>query len=279
MTYEAHEYSIEDGAPIELYQFVSIGGALEFYYTNNESAITFGGKVYEPVHIARGVIDTSAIIVEPVTVDFTVPRSEDIGVWYGMPFAPPTLRVRVWRKHEGDNNYKKLFVGTSDDFSVKGDWFTIKTKPLIQSKVHRVMCANTYGNKCNHDLFDNRCKLERDDFTWSTTVVDINGQLITVGNDHNPDGGLRFGDLIINGEYRMIIDNVANVIKVRYPLTLVEIGDPVTLVMGCNKTPGACKDFDNYVNFGGFPLTPKNNPVKTATKPGIFTDIRPMPTR
>jgi len=276
MSYDDFEYSVEDGAPIELYAFECEGGALNFYYTNNEEAISFGGKTYLPLHIERELIDISAIIAEPATIDFVVPYECDLGEWYGKPFAPPMLFVRVWRKHDGDNNYKKLYLGTSDNFVIEDDLLRIETKPYIQSLVHRVMCANRYHNRCNNYLFDARCKVNKADYTWTTTVTAINDQFITVADDQNADDFLQFGDMIINGEYRMILSNASNVIKVRYPYTVIEVGMEVTLVAGCKRTKEACIGFDNLPNYGGFPLTPKTNPIKTATKPGVFTKPKPM---
>lgn len=138
------------------------------------------------------------------------------------------------------------------------------------------MCSTQFGKKCNFELFDERCKVVEADYTWATTVTNINGQFVTVGDDFNADNVLQFGDIIINGEYRVILSNVANVIKVRYPFTIAELGDAVTLKQGCSKTFAACNGFDNHDNFGGFNLTPKTNPIKTAVKPGLFTNILPI---
>lgn len=273
MSYDDYEKSVDDGAPVELYAFNS--EVYDFYFTNNHVPVTFGGNVYEPMQINRSDINISGVIVSPETMDVTVPRDTEIGDKYGKAFSPPDMSLRIFRRHRQEADYKKIFVGITVMFNHRSsDLFVISCVPRIQMLLNRQMSANRYANKCNHDLFDNRCKVVRDDFTWETTIADIVGpsnQYIEVANDHNVNGRLKFGDVIINGEYRMILNNTDDVIKVRYPFTEIEIGDPVVLVAGCAKTKPACIEFDNFVNYGGFPLQPKKNVVKY-TEPG-FKDI------
>lgn len=278
MSFDALEYSVEDGEPYELYSFVSQGGGLEYYFTTSYEAKTFEGNVYQPMQIMRTIFDVSAVIESPATVDITMARAANaLAARYGKPYSPPTLTIRVWRGHEGDSEHKKKFVGRSESFALKGDFFVIKAKPLIESLCNRVMCSTQFGKKCNFELFDERCKVVEADYTWDTTVTAINGQYVTVADDFNADNALQFGDIIINGEYRVILSNTANVIKVRYPFTIADVSDAVVLKKGCSKTYAVCNnDFDNHVNFGGFNLTPKINPTKTAVKPGLFTNIKPI---
>lgn len=278
MSYDSLEQSTEDGQPIELYSLESEGGGLAFNYTNWRAPITAFSRTFTPMHSLRNTIDQTNALVAPDATSFYFPLASDVGQWYGGVFSPPTLWVRCWRRHIADVSYKRLFVGKSDHFIVKDDVITVEAKPFIQALLHRVMCANKYGLVCNHDLFDNRCTVDRDDHTFTTEVVAINGQFITLANDHTPDDALRFGDAIINGEYRMIIRNVSDVIKVRYPYTTINIGDEVTLVRGCDKTKQTCKNvFDNYDNFGGYPLAPLGNPISVSKKSNIFNTIRLLP--
>lgn len=279
MSYEDFEYSVQDGAPIELFSFISDGGGLEYYYTNNDTEISFGGKIYEPIHIRRAAISVSAVTAQPATIDFELDRNSDLGELYSLPHAPPTLFVRVWRTHEGSTDYRKMFLGRSHNFMPNEETIVVQTKPYIEGLIHRTLPANTLNGRCNHTFLDARCGLNRADFTWNTSVVSINGQYVTVGNDFNDNGALKFGDLIINGEYRFILDNVNNVIKVRYPFTIASPGDAAELVMGCRKTKPACDEFNNYARFGGNNLTPMINPTKTPIKPSPLVSFPPMPPR
>ncbi len=278
MSYDTYEYSVEDGQPIELYSLESEAGGLTFNYTNWTTALVHAGRTFTPMHSTRNTIDQNNALVPPASTDFIFPLASELGQWYGGVYSPPTLNVRCWRRHAAEADYKRLFVGRSDNFVVSDNLITVQAKPLIQSLLHRIMCANKYGMLCNHDLFDFRCTVDKSFFTWTTTVEAVNGQYITVTDDQNADDALRYGDMIVNGEYRMILRNVGDIIKTRYPFTTINVGDTVTLVTGCDKTKSTCIDvFDNYVNFGGYPLAPLGNPISVSKKSTIFNTIRLLP--
>lgn len=268
--YDDANNSVDDGSPIELYSFVN--ETYQFFYTNNHSAITFAGNVFSPLHISRDPLAKSIDIVSAEQRKILVPLDCPLAAKYGLPYAPPDFRVRIWRKHRDVAEYRKVFFGDSIAYNVTAEeTFEITCVDRIQMIVNRLMAAAKYGRKCNHHLFDNRCKVARADYTWTTEVVAISGasaQFIEVANDHNPNGRLELGDVIINGELRLILRNEDNVLKVRYPFTEINVGDEVTIVIGCRHNKFDCIDkFDNFVNFGGFPLTPIAPPVPVTIAP------------
>jgi hypothetical protein len=277
MSFDALETSIEDGQPIELYSFES--AVYSFYYTNNHDAVVYGGNTYLPLQIERDTIQISAVTVSPYEFNIRMPRDCDFADLYSKPFSPPDLRVRVRRRHRGDSETRLLFIGETIRYNpLSGGIFEVTSVSKLQMLLNRRMQANRYNSgKCVHELYDNRCKVVKADFTYTTTVAALPGptnQYIEVANDHVADEFLRLGDIIINGEYRLILSNFANVIKVRYPFTEIEVGMPVTLVKGCLHTKRMCiNDFDNIVNFGGNPLSPSVNVAKAKPDTPPFVNI------
>lgn len=276
MTYPDREYSIDDGAPVELYAFECGVPQLNFYYTTGVDAVTHAGRTFVPAHARRSTIDEAPALNNPVSVTFELALETDLAKWYIGGQAPPTLEVRVWRGHDGDGEFRKKFWGITERFSMRNNVLLVQAKPYVQSLLHRKVATERFSSQCNHTLFDTRCKVSRAAHTWNTKVVAVStdGRHITVENQHVGNGELRIGDIKINGEERVIVSNTDNVIKVRYPFTIIEIGMDVELSRGCSKTKHTCKTvFDNFDNFGGFPIMPDKNPLKEGGKTKTFERV------
>lgn len=269
MIYEDFEYSVDDGAPIELYSFECGVPELNFYYTTGYENVSHAGRTFIPAHVSRGTIDEVSAISAPQAVSIDVALDTDLARWYGIAHAPPTLEVRIWRGHDGSGDFRKMFWGVSERFTVRNEMLSVSVKPFIQSLLHRKMATNRYAHQCQHTLFDNRCKVPRAAHTWETTVTAISddGLYVTVANQFVGNDELRIGDLTINGEQRVILGNQDNVIKVRYPFTIIEVGMVAELSRGCNKLKQTCKNvYNNFHNFGGFPLIPDQNIINAKAK-------------
>jgi hypothetical protein len=266
MSYDSQEYSVQDGSPYELYAFTTPAD-IDFYFTNNHEDVVHQSNTYTPLQITRDTFKLDAKSLTPRNLEITLPRKSPFGHMYGKPFSPPDPLIRIWRGHRGSSERKKIFFGDAVQYETQDDMLIVSAKPRTASLLSRPLVSCVYGAKCNHELFDVRCKVDADAHTWETTVSEVyteNSQFITVTSDHTSDDALVLGDIVVNGERRVIISNTANVIKVRYPFTSIEVGDAVTLIRGCNRKKETCKDvFDNYINFGGFSLTPERNEIKT----------------
>jgi hypothetical protein len=269
MIYEDFEYSVDDGAPIELYSFECGVPELNFYYTTGYETVSHAGRTFIPAHVSRGPIDEVSAISAPQSVSIDVALNTDLARWYGIAHAPPTLEVRIWRGHDGSGEFRKMFWGVSERFTVRNEMLSVSVKPFVQSLLHRKMATNRYAHQCQHTLFDNRCKVPRAAHTWETTVTAISddGLYVTVANQFVGNDELRIGDIKVNGEERVILGNQDNVIKVRYPFTIIDVGMAAELSRGCNKLKQTCKNvYNNFHNFGGFPLIPDQNIINAKAK-------------
>lgn len=269
MSYQQYDTSVNDSAPIECYKFIGPTG--EYRYTDNAEPVTVGGEVYTPLPITRTAFDISSVVDTQMTMDFNIPATSELAQIYCFKTTPEMMTVEVRSVHRGDDwglNWRMEWIGFSLDTSVSGNWATIRTGSVIQSKLKVNIASIVYQRLCNHVLFDARCKVNRANWTLTADVTRVQGQLITVDNDGTGDGELTSGEIVVvrTGERRSIYSNNDNIITISYPFVDIENGDSVELVFGCDhKRLGHCRTrFNNVENYGGFDFIPVENP---------FTDL------
>lgn len=272
--------SVQDGMPIECYKFISPIGT--FRYTSNPRQVTMGGEVYDPLPVTRTTIEVSSVIDTLSSMDFNLPADHDLVAAYCFEDAPESLRVEARRGHQGDDlstEFTVEWVGEWTGASVSGMWATFKTGSVLQTKLNGNTSSVYYQRICNHILFDVRCKVVRADFTKTTTVDVIQGQLITVDDDQDVNGYYNGGDIVNTrtGERRSIVSNTDNVIRSNSRFYDLIVGDTVELTPGCDHVRlQDCKNkYDNVVNYGGFDFVPTHNPfTDLPTQSWVTTEVK-----
>lgn len=272
MSYAQKDRSVQDGEPVEFYKFSSPLGV--FRYTSDNQPASCDGELYEvlPGGITRTSVETGSVVDTVMTMDFTMPADSGVAKLYCYQTTPEDLIVEVRRAHRGDDwatDFAMEWVGIGLDTSVSKHEATIKTGSILQARLSGNVATVYYQRMCNHVLFDARCKVNRGDWVFDSTITKVQRQLVTVGNDWANNGALRGGELtnMRTGESRTIHDNLDDLITVSYPFGDAQIGDSVEITFGCNRARlGDCKlRFNNMANFGGFPFIPVTNP---------FTDLK-----
>lgn len=260
MTYSIYDASANLGSPYELFRFYGPLG--EYLYTNNNEPVTVGSRTYEPLQIVRGVTEINTSLTSIQTVDFTVPITCALFEDNGRALSPPDLTIEVYRYHRGTTGFKRRLVGTITGHSTKNGRYTLEAKSTVQTKLNRKIASVYYQNLCNHVLFDARCKVNPDDWSYAATVTAVTDGAVTLDDDQHANNVLREGTLIIGEEMRVILANVDNVILIKYPFIRATPGDAATIRRGCNLQRLTCNDvFDNIANYGGFPTIPTDNPA------------------
>lgn len=130
------------------------------------------------------------------------------------------------------------------------------TQPLQQ------VIGSVYSPTCRVKRFcDNQCKLDVNDFSFYSSVVEVIDESNFVIADD-------FGDIFSYGEAHFtsgLNNEIVTEIKSNSGSTItlqlatpfqLSIGDTITLVQGCNRTIDACIGFDNVINFRGEPYVP-----------------------
>lgn len=267
MSYEEKDKSVHDGEPIECYEFIA--DHKTWRYTSSQYPVTVAGELYTPLAMTRTAIDVGSVIDDLTTMDFNIPADHEIAKTFCYTVSPKNLLIKVRSVQEGDDystDFKIEWTGEISGARASGHWATIKTNSKIQTKLNGNLSSVYYQKTCNHVLFDERCKVIRDDFTESAVVTKVQGQIITVDNMVFPDDGLIAGKMLNTrtGEIQGIISNDANILRVGYRFFDIVVGDTVELTQGCDhQRLGHCKNrFANTANYGGFDHVPEKNPFE-----------------
>lgn len=273
--------TVQDAAPIECYKFISPIGTYRF--TSHPRRVNMAGEWYESFQVTRSnSIEVSSVIDNPVTMDFNLPADHALAVAYCYEEALDTLTVEVRRGHYGDDlstEFTVEWVGEWSGSSVNGMWATFKTASVLNTKLGGNTSSVYYQRVCNHILFDERCKVVREEFTVSAYVEKIQGQLITVDDDQAVNGYYNGGELVNTrtGETKSIVINTDDVVTINSRFYDLVVGDVVELTPGCDHVRlQDCKNkYDNVVNYGGFDFIPTYNPfTDLPTQSWVETEVR-----
>lgn len=266
MTYQSVDESASGGLPVEAYEFV--GTYRTYRYTNADRIINFLGNDYFPSPIKREEAVTGDQSQDGVEMTLEMPQTEDLIVDYALSVSPPDLDLTVYRCHIGlDFSIDPIVFwrGPVTGFNIEIDVCKIRIPSILENVFSGSFPNHYYQQSCNHTLFSTKCGIIKADFTVTATVLNITGQFITVSDDGYADNYLKSGIMAIPGinEKRLILENLANVIKVFFPFSKLSIGDTVELSVGCDHSFGTCKSkFSNGRRYGGFPYIPKDNPFE-----------------
>lgn len=267
-TFKQADISVSLGSPVEFYKFTGELG--EYFYTSDNEPHTYGGDVYEPANISRSAIEVTATADSIVTNDITLPVTNTLVQLYCLLKMPASLSVEIFRWHRGTDiatQTEKVWSATAVGFKADQKEGVISTQLSLQAyltlSTNQVICQA----QCNHRLYDRFCKVNVADFTWHSTITRIKGVQIFIDTTGIPvsDNNLKLGKIIIDrtGENRVITESVSTRVSVTHEFIDAIIGEPVTVIAGCEKSYTACKDkFNNLVNFGGFKWLPVDNPYQ-----------------
>jgi len=112
---------------------------------------------------------------------------------------------------------------------------------------------------CLYRFGDSDCGVNLAPYTYSVTVTEVIDSSTFKINGTIPDNALNYGKAsftsgLNNNLDGFILNYSANQIKLFAGMPyIIQVGDTLTVVQGCAKTPTACKSYNNYLRFGGFP--------------------------
>ncbi len=126
---------------------------------------------------------------------------------------------------------------------------------------------------CNHVLYGVGCGLDKEPFSWTTTILSVNvqekelvlaGRLALAAADHFELGMFYHAASQLNFSIAWSAFEGASdtIIKLGYWNPELEVGQTVKLYPGCRHTPHDCQTkFANQANYGGFAYVPPRNPA------------------
>ena len=262
------EQSKAESAPIECYKFV--GSFKTYRYTSAADALLLGGELYLPVPVKRNTAKAGTQDDDNLSLELVFPFDADIVFDYAYALSPPTLLLEAYRTQadlDTNTQFELFWKGKVRGFKVSGRQATIIVPSIFALALQGEVPNFYYQAPCNHVLYDDGCKVIRDNNKFTGEVDSINGREITLLAAPTSTNDLAAGEIVNtrNGERRLILSNVGSIVTVGFPFADLLAGDPVEMVRGCDHSfngAGGCPKFANQLNFGGFPFIPADNPFE-----------------
>lgn len=263
MTYISTEASVDDGNPIELYEFV--GTYKTYRMTSYHESVVYDSNSYTAIPIRRRNVKAS-VQDEKEELKIELPVDEDLVTDYGVQAPPQDLELTIYRQHGLSGQTVVFFKGTVTAITIEGTNRAIITVPSVFTVALQGELPNVFFQaQCNHVLYDTRCTVNPASFTVNSTITGINSTEIIVSTVGSQGGtSLVAGRIIVGSEERMVTAQSGTLLTILFPFTTnVQVGDSCTLLAGCDHTVHTCRDkFNNVINFGGMPFVPGFNPFQ-----------------
>jgi hypothetical protein len=260
-------------------------------FTPWESPLKLSGDVFEVAPLSiKGA--SWSVELEATNLSLEIFSEKLVAALYP-PKQFTDAEVKVWRGTVNGENLDSATVfwqGTLESCDFDGPKARLTVGPPLP--LLRAGCPRRlFQPQCNHVLFDAGCGLNRADWQIAATVYSASGNSVTLANFSRP-GGLPAGFGAVSGWFDggelqrgsdgtrfHVASSTALDSNSRLTVTLANgpetdaftPGESVTLVPGCNGFEETCKAyhatnnpkgrFDNWLNFGGFPFMPWENPA------------------
>lgn len=269
MTFNAREVSTESGQPIRCYRFTFDDTSRDFGFTASNNLVTLipvvGALMFIPVAISDdGVRVSGDRIADTLTI--TAPSDIEPAQWYMR--APPTrsVRVTIYEKHLGDDDYIATYVGEVREASFDEIGQCKFICGAIGDSIDREGLRLCWQRTCPFTVYDTNCKLVAAFYAKDIFVQDVGAGSLTVdGLAGEPDGKYNGGFISFNHPvkgttYRTIRKQVGGTLSIFDGSADILPGIAAKAYQGCDHTPAACQSFGNYANYGGVPSLPGKSP-------------------
>ena len=272
MTWLDDERSVQLSRPVELYRFTTPGAV--FLYTSHVVDVIHGGETYTALPMGRGNVEISP--VDPAQLAIKLPVSTGLVQHILLGGKPPPERIDciVLRYQPTGGSTMQIAEGPVMGWPMRGRECELRVSNRMAEALQTEVGSRRISSQCNHGLYDARCRVDRLDFDWPTTITAIDGRVVsidTIGalpDDYHLDDWFLGGEMVTaEGERRRIVHVVSDPVLLSADVTLeaefrtATVSMAVTLYAGCDHSVDTCLvKFDNVVHFGGHPGVPRSNP-------------------
>lgn len=261
MTYNLLENSVQDGNPVELYEFRQ--GSIFWRYTSAAHPITMVGQVFEPEYIKRSAINqTDEISKNGLKLTFHLSNSFAHSF---LGFAPEQITtVIIYRGHYDDSASEFVAYWKGRILSAKVDEQEITLDcESVFSSLKRPGLRARFERACRHTLYSTQCGLSMSSYAVEGIIQGVSTVNLTIGAAASYPDSYFTGGVVqsATGDLRFIVYHIGDHIKVSRVFNTAIGNTLVLLYPGCDKSKNTCiNKFNNVLNFGGFPYIPSKNP-------------------
>lgn len=266
MSFDGVETSLAQGAPLRLYKFSR--EQLAWYYTSGDRPVTHLGRTYVPV--VGGIADDGIRQTGEASADvltLTAPASVPVAQLYRATPPANEVTLTVFFRHVNDADYLVGFIGNVRIVR----WKEIDRCEIVASPIPCAMLTTglrcTWSVACYKALYSASCGVEREAWKVPTTVASMNGQVIDCVEAQTADADRFTGGYVEWTSENDVIERRSIEAHDGAALTLfggtygLGVGQSVRLYPGCRQTTAGCKQFDNFMNYGGVPMLPGVSPL------------------
>lgn len=261
MSYAAIETSVDDGQPVELYQFRQ--NAKGWFYTSSADSITIDGIRYTPASIVRDSVNQASDITR-TSLNLKFPRDHEFAIQFlgGSPDFVTT--ITILRAHTTDNDLQTsvYWKGRVNAGRASGSELDLECDSAFSS-LRRLGLRAAFQRSCRHTLYSANCGVNMLEYAEQATVIGGDPTNLVLSYQNTKPDGYYVGGIVkaSDGAMRFIVYHVGTTIKIARPFA-GELSSPnVILFPGCDHLKSTCiNKFQNLLNFGGFPYIPYINP-------------------
>jgi len=227
------------------------------------------GFVFRSRQMRRTGIVYNMSMLDNSNMDLFLPTTDPFAKKCLGLITPTTLVVQVYQQHLTDPDAEAKRVHYCYVMKIEPGDTEVKfsTGSIMQAYTSSDLGTVLYSYTCNHELGDEHCKVDLDDYKENSTVASFGGYQITLADFVGVDMSFYAGGTIVNertGQQRPIVTIDGETVFILAPFVDIVAGDPVKLWPGCDHRrdgPAGClARFDNVINYGGFPFIPRKNP-------------------
>lgn len=280
MSYQSTDLSVQDGAPIFLYEFVQ--GEQSWRYTSAPDAYAWGGHDWLPSTVSHSDITQSNEMAKD-SLSLRFPRSDDEASGFARQFlgyAPDIVTsVTIRRGHPADGEFVVYWKGRVAGSKTTGALIAIECESVFTS-LRRPGLRARFQRQCRHALYGRGCNIDPESVATIGRALAMNGLVVQVPEAAASPNGWYLGGMLRapDGALRLITRHAGDQVTLSRPLESLAAaiagsgyglnygahygGAVVKLYPGCDHSLGAggCGKFNNIANYGGFPWIPLKNP-------------------
>ena len=243
----------------------------EFYYTDSDKAIEFGGHTYQPYAavVPSATSTTSNLAVDNMEVqlawDGDLATETEIR---GGRFDFATMNIFFVNFEDPDGMGSiPILKGKLGELVIEDNLVKIDVRGMTQYLQQRM--GELYSVGCQATFGDARCKADASQgiYTKAFTVATVNGThpkrtftILEILGD--ADGYYTGGHVAWTGgsnqntkmDIKVYFESGQQVELYEPLIRDIQVGDTGNIIVGCDKKYETCKlKFDNMINFRGFP--------------------------
>lgn len=271
-SFDSRERSIALSQPIEYYDFfrVDASATVHWRYVGAAETLSFAGALWGALPgLSRSDIQQKGE-TSSMQVTVTVPRDCEVALALRGQCSTNPVKLVITRAQRGlaDGLAEEMFSGEVTDPVFEGSVAAL-TCSSEESAWGDTLCRLAYSRTCPHMFTDTLCGVTVASVTFVGTITALSADLLTVTVDevappvdHLGGGSLfyQMGCVDAGSGGRFVTQQVGHVLTLQTPLSGASVGDAVSLIGGCDRTPAGCTAHANIARFGGFALIPVINP-------------------